>query len=180
MHTLQSVLQGVATVVTQYGYLLATKTELFLQKVLHGVNQPTHFAQQVLCMNAVRAICMSPSTVHFLYTTCGPSCQMRTCSHATSNSAVHASHSLHEINFDAEWDQGGSVYRYDMKLDHQLRSVALTLQTACDFVIAFTANATAPGRGDEEALALLATLWAQKMANRQLTFESELASHVRC
>ena len=70
VHTLQSVLQGVAAVVTQYGYLLATKTELFLQKLLHGVNAPTHFAQQVLCMNAIRAICMSPSTVHFLYTTC--------------------------------------------------------------------------------------------------------------
>jgi hypothetical protein len=65
-----------------------------------------------------------------------------------------------------------------MKLDHQLRVVAQLLHTACDFVIAFTAHATAPGNRDEESLALLATLWSQKMQSRQLTFEAELASHV--
>ena len=66
-----------------------------------------------------------------------------------------------------------------MKLDHKLRAVSLTLQTACDFVLAFTATATSADAPDPESLALLCTLWAQKMENRHLSFESELAAHVR-
>jgi hypothetical protein len=66
-----------------------------------------------------------------------------------------------------------------MRLDHKLRAVSATLQTACDFVIAFTATANNPTSPDPESLALLATLWAQKMDNRHLSFENELAAHVR-
>jgi hypothetical protein len=72
VHTLRSVLQAVTILVTHYGYLVATKTELFLQRLLSGVNQATHLAQQVLCMNALRTICSCPPTVHFLYTTRAP------------------------------------------------------------------------------------------------------------
>ena len=72
-----------------------------------------------------------------------------------------------------------SLHRYDMKLDHKLRAISLTLQTACDFVIAFTATANSPTSPDPDSLALLASLWAQKMGNRHLSFESELAAHVR-
>jgi hypothetical protein len=66
-----------------------------------------------------------------------------------------------------------------MKLDHKLRAVSLMLQTACDFVIAFTATANAPDSRDADSLQLLSTLWAQKMDNRHLSFEAELASNVR-
>jgi hypothetical protein len=69
VHTLQCVLQAVSVFITYYGHLMATKTEVLLSQVLAGVNQPTHFAQQVLCMNTVRALCMCPPTVYFLYTT---------------------------------------------------------------------------------------------------------------
>lgn len=71
--------------------------------------------------------------------------------------------------------------RFDMKLDHKLRAVSMALQTAGDFVVAFTSSAapTAPGGGDPEAVALLGTLWAHKMHNRQLSLEAELSSHVR-
>lgn len=67
-----------------------------------------------------------------------------------------------------------------MKMDHKLRAVSMTLQTAGDFVVAFTSTAapTAAGGGDPEAVALLGTLWAQKMQNRQLSLEAELSSHV--
>lgn len=66
-----------------------------------------------------------------------------------------------------------------MKLDHDLRALSMILSTACDFVIAFTATANAPDAADAESLQLLSTLWAQKMDNRHLSFEAELASHVR-
>jgi hypothetical protein len=70
--------------------------------------------------------------------------------------------------------------RFDMKLDHKLRAVALTLHTACDFVLAFTSSAGSVSTGgDPEARALLSSLWGQKMHNRQLCLESELAAHVR-
>lgn len=74
-----------------------------------------------------------------------------------------------------------SECRFDMKMDHKLRAVSMTLQTAGDFVVAFTSSAaaTAPGGGDPEAVALLGTLWVQKMHNRQLSLEAELSSHVR-
>ena len=70
MHTLRSVLQAVTVLVTHYGYLVAIKTELFYQRLLSGVNEATHLAQQVLCMNALRTICLCPPTVHFLHITC--------------------------------------------------------------------------------------------------------------
>lgn len=67
-----------------------------------------------------------------------------------------------------------------MKLDHKLRAVSMLLQTACDFVVAFVSTAAAPAYGEPEAVTLLATLWSQKMHQRELSFDSELASHVRC
>ena len=66
-----------------------------------------------------------------------------------------------------------------MKLDHKLREVALVLQTACDFVVAFVSTAAAPAYSEPEAVTLLATLWAQKMHQRELTLDAEIASHVR-
>lgn len=71
--------------------------------------------------------------------------------------------------------------RFDTKLDHKLRAVSMTLQTAGDFVVAFTSSAvpSASSAGDPEVVALLGTLWAQKMHNRQLSLEAELSSHVR-
>lgn len=71
------------------------------------------------------------------------------------------------------------VYRFDMKMDHKLRAVSMVLQTACDFVVAFVSTAAAPAYGEPEAVTLLATLWSQKMHQRELSFDSELASHVR-
>jgi ABC-type methionine transport system permease subunit len=66
-----------------------------------------------------------------------------------------------------------------MKLDHKLRAVSMVLQTACDFVIAFVSTAAAPAYGEPEAVTLLATLWSQKMHQRELSFDAELANHVR-
>ena len=66
-----------------------------------------------------------------------------------------------------------------MKLDHKLRAVAATLQTACDFVVAFTAAARHPSSPDAEGAALVAQLWASKMCDRHLSSETELAAHVR-
>jgi hypothetical protein len=69
VHTLQSVLQAVSVFIMYFGHLMAAKTEVLLVLLLAGVNQPTHFAQQVLCMNTLRALCMSPPTVYFLFAT---------------------------------------------------------------------------------------------------------------
>lgn len=66
-----------------------------------------------------------------------------------------------------------------MKLDHKLRAVSMVLQTACDFVVAFVSTAAAPAYGEPEAVTLLASLWSQKMHQRELSFDAELASHVR-
>eukprot|EP00892_Ulva_mutabilis_P009357 jgi/Ulvmu1/6794/UM306_0001.1 len=131
------VLQCAVAVVSLYGPLVATKAELFLQRMLDGVNEATHLSQQVLCMHGLRNICNACPAVHFLHTT------------------------------------------FDMKLDHKLRAVSMTLQTAGDFVVALASSAvpSASSAGDPEAIALLGTLWGHKMHNRQLSLESELSAH---
>ena len=97
--TLRAVLQAVTALVTNYGYLLATKTELCLQRLLAGVNEATHLAQQVLCMNALRSICASPPTVHFLHTTCAPSIRLE-------SGAEHGSHAMGCLPATAFLDAG--------------------------------------------------------------------------
>lgn len=84
VHTLRAVLQAVTALLTNYGYLLATKTELCLQRLLTGVNEATHLAQQVLCMNTLRSVCSCPPTVHFLHSTCALTCPATVlgCQHA--------------------------------------------------------------------------------------------------
>ena len=69
---LRNVLQCSVVVVTLYGHLCAVRAELFLQRMLDGVNNASLLAQQVLCMSALRSICMSAPTVHFLHTACAP------------------------------------------------------------------------------------------------------------
>jgi hypothetical protein len=72
---LRNVLQCSVVVVTLYGHLCAVRAELFLQRMLDGVNNASLLAQQVLCMSALRSICMSAPTVHFLHTTCAPTAE---------------------------------------------------------------------------------------------------------
>jgi hypothetical protein len=67
---LRNVLHCSVVVVTLYGHLCAVRAELFLQRMLDGVNNASLLAQQVLCMSALRSLCLSPPTVHFLHTTC--------------------------------------------------------------------------------------------------------------
>lgn len=67
---LRVVLQCAVAVVSLYGPLVATKAELFLERMLDGVNEATHLSQQVLCMHGLRNICSTSPAVHFLHTTC--------------------------------------------------------------------------------------------------------------
>lgn len=64
-----------------------------------------------------------------------------------------------------------------MKMDYKLRAVQSVVTTAADFVETFVRSCSETG--DLECLQMLSTLWSQKMANGQLSFETEMAAHVR-
>ena len=61
-------LHCLSIVVVNYGHLMATRTEMILNLVLDGCHNATHYAQQVLCMQAMRSICYSAPVVHFMFT----------------------------------------------------------------------------------------------------------------
>lgn len=70
---LRVVLQCAVAVVSLYGPLVATKSEMFLVSMLDGVNEASHLSQQVLCMHGLRNLCSASPAVHFMHTTCASS-----------------------------------------------------------------------------------------------------------